>query len=582
VIGQNLLVGWLFGKVIPFLDFFLFETVLDKRGAVSLLLSSVASLVVWLRRGWLEQIGVPLTIRGFPLELWVLVALTFLLLIVFAVHKWLVYGRGPKGAVYDVVFVGFYDPSGWEGNFVRTGVSKGLEAEFLRTMTQALSEHRINSGMQIVAPIERVDLPLRVVDYRPPRGFYSVRNVESFEKLVRKFSLRCLGILWGTVDKDGRLDRFEVITHPLRYHGHRQIEENFGRKTRQVVGQRGLPARVVVRYMARMLAAVWSASFGQMLNDLGRNLESVSVTADSRRLIEEAFEELRENGSADVTDLIQSQQKVLLPELLRQEAWSLLLDTQIERALDRLFEALKIDPFYHLANARAFADFYNHLYAYETLGHSDTFYKWIVEQREDDAPEWIKDVEETAPRYESRALADLPPPNLVLFVGWVELSVSVGANIEGRIDKWFSELLKLYPENPFVLVYWGDALKVLAGPRDRWTEKPSLEKVDEAIKKYEGAYELDSSLSVLAVRLSTLYAITAFQSEGTSEGNRRFQKGKYWSEKAKPFFEEYMASDIQLARIFEEPDAMREWVETFFSVGTAHRADVLRRMHGAP
>ncbi len=76
--------------------------------------------------------------------------------------------------------------------------------------------------------------------------------------------------------------------------------------------------------------------------------------------------------------------------------------------------------------------------------------------------------------------------------------------------------------------------------------------------------------------------MTAFQFEGTSEGNRRFQKGKYWSEKAQPFYEEYMPSDFQLARVFEEPDAMRDWAEAFFSAGTVPRADVLRRMHGAP
>lgn len=408
--SQKLVIGWLFGKVIPFLDFFLFETVLAKRGGVALLLSSVALIGVWLGRGLLEKLGVPLTIRGLPLELWVFIALTCLLLVIFAVHKWLVYGRGPKGALYDVVFGGFYDPSGPEGNFVRTGVSNALEAEFLRTMQQTLREHRINSGMQIVAPIERVNLlPLRVVDYRPPRGFHAVRNIDNFENLVRKFSLRCMGIMWGTVDKDGRLDRFEVTIHPARYHGHRYVEDLFRRRTRQVVGQQGLPPRMVVRYIARMLAAVCGASFGQMLNDLGRNLESVSVTADSRQLIEQALEELRESGGADVTDLVQSQQKIHLPELLRQEAWSLLLDGQIERALERLFEALKLDPFHPLANAREFADFYNHHYAYETQGSIDNFYKWIAEQHEEDAPEWIKDLDETAPRHESHALADLPP-----------------------------------------------------------------------------------------------------------------------------------------------------------------------------
>lgn len=259
--AQNRVFGWLFGKIVPFLDFFLFEVVLAKRGGVALIASTVVSILVWLSRRLLEQVGAPLDIRGLPLELWVFVALTCLLLVVFAFHKWLDYRRGPKDALYDIVFGGFFDPSAPEGSFARTGVSKALEAEFLRTMRQTLSEHRINSGLQIETPMEKVNLPLKVVDYRPPRGFYAVRDFEGFEKVARKFSSRCMGVIWGTVDRDGRIDRFEITINPMRYHGHRWVDHLFNRRIRQVLGQQRLPPRMVVRYMARVLSAIWGASY---------------------------------------------------------------------------------------------------------------------------------------------------------------------------------------------------------------------------------------------------------------------------------------------------------------------------------
>jgi tetratricopeptide (TPR) repeat protein len=329
--------------------------------------------------------------------------------------------------------------------------------------------------------------------------------------------------------------------------------------------------------MAQVLAAIWGASYGQMLNDLDRHVESLSIAADSRRLIKGALADLCENGGPETVATVESQKKILLPVMLRQEAWSLLLDGQRARALERLFQALKIDLFWPLANTRAFADYYNNAHVHDVAGRTDNFYRWVAEQY-DEPPEWVKDVEEMAPRYERRALADVPMPNLPLFVGWIEFSFHSGANIEKRVERWFSELEKTYPKNPFVLVYWGDALKVLAGSRERWHAKPSLAKVDAAIAKYEAAYKLDPSLSVLAVRLYTLYAVTAFPFLGTTEENRPLKKGKYWVAKAQPFHEEFMHSRMLRDASQEEQNDLMRWVGNELTPGTLPRAHVLRRL----
>lgn len=139
-----------------------------------------------------------------------------------------------------------------------------------------------------------------------------------------------------------------------------------------------------------------------------------------------------------------------------------------------------------------------------------------------------------------------------LFVGWIELALVKGENPESRIEGWFSELVEAYPENAFVLLYWGDAIKLLAGPRERWHSKPNLDKVDAAIKKYKAAYELDSSLSVLAVRLSTLYLITVISLHGTKEGERRSQEGRRWLERAELYYEEHMPHLLTTDTINEE------------------------------
>lgn len=66
---QNRLLGWLFGKVIPFLDFFLLEVLLAKRGIVALVVSAGTCLGVWFFRTSLETRGIPLIVWGLPLEL---------------------------------------------------------------------------------------------------------------------------------------------------------------------------------------------------------------------------------------------------------------------------------------------------------------------------------------------------------------------------------------------------------------------------------------------------------------------------------------------------------------------------------
>jgi len=46
--------------------------------------------------------------------------------------------------------------------------------------------------------------------------------------------------------------------------------------------------------------------------------------------------------------------------------------------------------------------------------------------------------------------------------------------------------------------------------------------------------------------------------------------------------EEYMTSSFQHNAPREEPDAMLDWAEAYFSSGTASRADFLRRLFDSP
>ena len=59
--------------------------------------------------------------------------------------------------------------------------------------------------------------------------------------------------------------------------------------------------------MAQVLAAIWGASYGQMLNDLDRHVESLSIAADSQRLIEGALADLCENGGPETVATVESQ-----------------------------------------------------------------------------------------------------------------------------------------------------------------------------------------------------------------------------------------------------------------------------------
>lgn len=560
--SQNPLFEWLFGKVVPLLDFMLFEVLLTKRSILTLFVSALGYAGVQLSAPLLGGFGIPSDLWGWPLESLVFLVMMAGLLNVFAVRKWNRYTQGPRNAIHDVIFIGFFDPSGPEGAFVRTGTSKDLETEFLRTFKQALGGHRINSGMQIERKGERVDLPLKVTDYRPPRGLHAVHDLESYGRLARDFSSRCIGVVWGTIGEGG-VDRFEITVDPSRYHGGALVEPLL-RRVGQAVEQQGLPPLAVVRYVARVLAATWAYSHCQMLNDLDRNRDSLTVAADSRRLIEAALENLEKEGGPEAAALVEAQRRTLLPLVLRQEAWSLLRDRQIKRALERLHEALKVDLYSPLEDVRAYKDYYNHHYAFEVQEREKGFAQWM-DERPDELPEWLKGLVDDVPgspgdrgepnlTHAGRALVGFPVPNLPLFVNWLELALAAGSNVSKLIDGWFSELAEAHPNNPFVLVAWGDVLKLQAGPRAQWHEEHRLASVDEAIKKYESAYTLDPTLSVLAARLWVLYIATA--AYGKSAVKWRRGRADLWEVKAQQYYEEYLPS--MLASDTTEEDALAE------------------------
>ncbi len=161
------------------------------------------------------------------------------------------YEAGPEAEWDGVLFAGFFVPMGPRGSLTHGGSARSAERIFLDTFSQAMSEHRLNTGVTIPG----VRLPMRTLDYRPPDGFAEVHDYDSFSALIRRWARGRLGAIWGTLREDGRIDRFEVVADPDRYHDGLFVEWGLER-IRRVAEDQELPYQVVVRYLATALAAI--------------------------------------------------------------------------------------------------------------------------------------------------------------------------------------------------------------------------------------------------------------------------------------------------------------------------------------
>lgn len=198
------------------------------------------------------------------------------------------YERGPDGASFDVLFAGFFLPSGSEGRFTSGGASRAVEREFLEIFRRELDDHRLNtSGIEV----EGATLSARILDHRPPAGYVGAHDHESFSNITKRLAERTLGVVWGTIREGGGLGTLEVVVNPDRFYGGPAALETFS-SVKRLADREDLTTTTKMSFAARALAAMWAQSFCAQLDHCRNHVASYVVASDSRHLLERALEDL--------------------------------------------------------------------------------------------------------------------------------------------------------------------------------------------------------------------------------------------------------------------------------------------------
>lgn len=465
---------------------------------------------------------------------------------------WAAYALGPGESTDDVLFAGFFVPAGSEGQLAHGGNARSMEASFFDAFSETMSEHRLNSA-ELTVP--GVRLPIKALDHRPPEGFAEARNYEEFSKLAGRWANKCLGVVWGTLREDGKIERFEVSIDPGRYHGGPLYEWGLER-IRRVAEREDLPHQAVVRYLAKALAAIWCQGYCDVLNQLGRWDEAIPLVADSERFLREALEDIEEDAWPRVGNVVEVQRKALLPQVIRQEAASLWYGKYRVRALDKLFEALKLDPWGPVGGRERLREYYNNRYAFSLASRYDDFDDFLAARYGADA---CSD-KDRASAYAGRAFVELSPFDLQLFVDWISRAAGDGEDLADKVEEWFSKLSSLYPDNPFVLLHWGDALNAITTAKyGELMSRPEARLWDLVADKYKRAYATDPRLEIAAVRAQGVILPTAYPLRNTAEGERRVSEAFDLLENGRPFFERYAPWALKQGE--GTVDDLGEWIE---------------------
>lgn len=506
--------------------------VLSERIAKGVVWGAVAAGYAWLFGPKIAATGVPEALYGLPLELWAFGAAIVLFVVVESRGRWREYAEGPKGTSDAVLFAGFFIPSGSEGRLTNAGNSHGLEYVFLGTLREALAGHRLNrSEMRI----EGFDLPLRVVDHRPPRGYAAAHDRESFARIAAGLSRKRLGVIWATLQGDGTVEGFEILVNPDRYYGGSLFLITLD-KIKRFVDRAGAPPPAKVEFAARVLAATWCGGYTDQLNESGRWYDAMSMVADSERLLEEALEDLREQWP-EGTDVVRKQRKALMPAAIRAHASTMWFGGQKVVALERLMDGLAIDPLAPIGSRAEFHTFYDNWYAFTLSEHFNDFSTFVNERSENPLPP-LKNI---TPRFADAAFAGLPPVDALLFLGRLQEVLKYGEELEERVERWFGDLHSAHPDNPFVLVFWADARKEISwakyGSREFAPHAPTMLR---SAEKLEEAYKLDPSLDVVATRLSVILLGIAIACEGTPDFDNLLEKSNTWATKGAAYWRKHI------------------------------------------
>lgn len=463
------------------------------------------------------------------------------------------YERGPDGASYDILFAGFFLPSGPEGRLTGGGSSRALGGRFAEAFRRELENHRLNaSGMGL----DGVDLPLRLLDHRPPVGHAGRHDHEGFSGVAERLAERSLGVIWGTVGEGGGLQTLEVVVSPDRFQGGALALGLFSGMKR-LADREDLPSGPRIAFAAKALAAVWAQGFCDELDRAGMHADSYRVASDSRRLVERALGDLgRELGPGEGA-AVEEQRWRLLPGIVRQEASSLWQGGDEKEALGRLADALKIWPYGPLSGPGEFREFCESNYAFGLANHMEDFERFVEENYGGAARLARRNL---ARQYAQRALDGLPLVDFDLFAGWIQEAIGRGVDVEEDAERWFSELAATHPEDPFVVAYWGEARRLIAVRKyGAGFGSPTSWRMDRAAEKFEEAYGMAPDVPYFAARVQAIKFTAATAFAFKEEGERRLEEAAGWLEKSKPYYREHAPWALEPGTM-DEPEQLGEWV----------------------
>lgn len=215
--------GWLFGKLKIYLDFTLHKVILASWLPLLAALAVAAPAVLWALQAKVPGPNVPpvcaMPISGREIPTWPAVGLAVLIVGVAAGRRreWAAYGRGPTPRM-NLVFAGYFSPSGPEGNLTSGGTARSLERLFLETSREELRQHGLNT-LCVRTSSSEAPLELGVLDRRLPPGFARTHDYEGFSKLTGRWTASQLGVVWDTLGADGNIDTLEIAVDPQRFAG---------------------------------------------------------------------------------------------------------------------------------------------------------------------------------------------------------------------------------------------------------------------------------------------------------------------------------------------------------------------------
>lgn len=531
---------WFMAKVAPFLDFALHEVVLRWRFVAGV----VAVVAVTLVLAWLllpiltNDLGLWTSLWGLPLGAWIFAALLLSFVVLDARGRWRNHLNGPPATDSSypnrIVFAGFYEVEP-RGRLYRGGLSRPLERRFLDVLRRELATHRLNtSGLRL----GNGPLRVQVVNWHSPRGFAEAHDEVAFRSYLEGLPNAGVGAIWGTVAQDGRFATFEVVADEERFHGG-PVYSDMMKRICGLAEVEGVGTPKLAELLAKVLVAFYGMGYCDPLGAEGRPLDTLPVVADSKRLVRAAVSELRAAGTREAEEASGRLEKLLMSQLIRQEARALRLAGRHRQAIHRLVESLEIDLFAPFADEAGFRLFLESAYNHSVSELGDDLRRFSSEQGDPEGGDTLDT--NLADRFSQRALIGYPPPNIERLMVYLKDSHAEGLASDELTEGAFARLDARYPDNAYVHYYWGEARRLVSLAKHDPDAGPTYAAaLDRAREKFERAHALEPSLWIALLRVAGLFAASA-QGETDHEAiARRVQHGLEANARATRYLEENM------------------------------------------